>query len=112
MQSKKIYFGIPMLILLTTILFFSCSKESTQGPTDVYMEGTSFSPSTLTISAGTTVTWTNKSSFIHTVSSYTGLFDSGDMGKNDTFSYTFASPGTYEYHCIHHTGMTGSIIVQ
>lgn len=78
----------------------------------VGMTASSFTPDVLTIKAGTTVTWTNESSLTHTVTSDTDLFDSGNMGKGDTFSYTFTTAGTYTYHCIPHKAyMIGTIIV-
>jgi plastocyanin len=71
-----------------------------------------FDPPTLTIKEGTTVTWTNTDSTIHTVTSDTGLFDSGDMAQGATFSFTFTTAGTYVYHCLpHHAKMEGTIIV-
>jgi plastocyanin len=71
-----------------------------------------FDPGTLTIKEGTTVTWTNTDSVVHTVTSDTGVFDSGDMAQGATFSYTFTTAGTYVYHCLpHHAKMMGTIIV-
>jgi plastocyanin len=61
---------------------------------------------------GTTVTWTNLDSTVHTVTSGTGAFDSGALGQNATFSYTFNSRGTFNYHCTLHPFMTGKVIVE
>lgn len=84
----------------------------------VTMEGISFIPGDLTVEVGTTVKWTNDSSVIHTVTSGTDgthddIFNSGDMGPNDEFSYTFNEVGTFPYFCIPHVnqGMTGTITV-
>ncbi len=75
-----------------------------------------YAPQSITIPAGTAVTWTNEDSVIHTVTSADGsgtdagttdLFDSGSMGKGDTFSYTFTEPGTYDYLCVPHRSMAG-----
>lgn len=86
---------------------------------DVTMEGISFLPDELTVDVGTTVTWSNESSVIHTVTSGTdgthdGIFDSGNLSPDEEFSYTFDEAGTYPYYCIPHVnqGMTGTIIVQ
>lgn len=70
-----------------------------------------FSPATLTVKVGTTVTWTNQDSAAHTVTSDTGLFDSGNMPQGKSFSYTFTTAGTYAYHCTYHAMMKGSIVV-
>lgn len=93
--------------------------NGTPASNEVSMEGISFLPETLTVEVGTTVTWTNNSNVIHTVTSGTdgnhdGLFDSGNVAANEQFSYTFNETGTYPYFCIPHVnqGMTGTIIVE
>ncbi len=71
-----------------------------------------FSPATVTVAVGTTVTWTNKDSVAHTVTSDTGAFDSGNLSPNGTYSYKFTTSGTFPYHCGIHTYMKGTVIVQ
>lgn len=76
-----------------------------------------FSPATLTVSVGTTVTWTNMTGAPHTVTSNDGKsFDSGintPIGaQGGTFSFTFTKAGTFAYHCQFHTFMMGTIIVK
>jgi plastocyanin len=71
-----------------------------------------FSPATLTIKAGTSVTWTNKDSVAHTVVSDSGIFSSGSLATNATYSYTFKTAGTFTYKCSIHPSMTGTITVQ
>lgn len=70
-----------------------------------------YSPGTLTVAAGTTVTWVNQDVVIHTVTSDDGLFDSGSMRPGDRFSLTFATPGTFTYACIPHPFMRGTVVV-
>lgn len=72
----------------------------------------SFQPSTLTISAGTTVFWTNNDSTTHTITSDTGVFSSGDLPPGSSFSHTFSSAGSFGYHCSIHPSMKGTIMVQ
>ena len=83
------------------------------GQAAVAMQNTQFQPNVLTVKVGTTVTWTNKESLQHTVTSDTGLFDSGLLSQGGTFSYTFTKAGEYSYYCTPHRGlgMTGKIIV-
>ena len=69
-----------------------------------------FNPGTITVKAGTTVTWTN-TGVTHTVTSNTGLFDSGHLGSGDTFTFTFSKAGTYAYHCAIHSAMKGEVTV-
>lgn len=83
-------------------------------PASVTIQNLAFSPPTLTIPQGTTVTWTNKDGFPHTSTSDTNnLWDSGAIsGNGGTFSFTFTlAPGTYTYHCSIHTFMMGSVTV-
>ena len=91
-------------------MIVSCKSDSTVA-NQISISGTSFSPKSLSVTVGTTVTWTNKEAITHTVTSDTGLFDSGDITNGQTYKYTFTTAGTYAYHCTHHAGMTGTIIV-
>jgi hypothetical protein len=78
----------------------------------VIIKNFSFQPSTLTVSAGTAVTWENQDSAPHTVSSNAqGLFDSGTLAPGKKFTFTFSTPGSYGYHCNIHSGMKGTIVV-
>ncbi len=68
-------------------------------------------PATFDVKVGQTVTWKNLDNVPHTVTSNTGLFQSGNIDAGATYSYTFAKPGTYYYTCDYHTWMTGAIVV-
>jgi plastocyanin len=70
-----------------------------------------FNPASLIVTAGTTVKWTNKDGIIHNVTSNTGVFSSGSIPDNGTFSYTFSTAGTYQYHCTIHPSMTATVVV-
>jgi len=82
--------------------------------------GSQFNPVTLTVAAGTTVTWENGDGIAHTVTSATGSADTYDMAlASGTVSHQFATAGTYNYYCKNHgfngtppTGMHGTITVQ
>ena len=78
---------------------------------EVMIHNFSFLPQTITVAKGTTVTWTNMDNATHTVTSNTGLFNSGNLGTGSTFRFTFNTPGTYTYHCSIHGSMTGTVIV-
>jgi plastocyanin len=82
------------------------------GLNEVWIQGMAFVPATITVAAGTTITWTNKDGIAHTVTSNTGVFDSGSVADNGTFSFQFNNVGTFEYHCSIHTSMTGTVTVQ
>ena len=78
-----------------------------------------FEAQTITIAAGDTVTWNVEGNFGHTVTSESGVFDSGQdpLQQGDTFSFTFNEPGTYPYYCRFHggpggVGMSGTVVVE
>lgn len=85
---------------------------STGSTIEISIADFSFSPKEVTIKAGTTVTWTNQDSAVHTVTSDTEVFDSGNLEKGKSYSYTFTTVGTFTYYCTpHRANMTGTIIV-
>ncbi|MFC2021001.1 cupredoxin family copper-binding protein [Chloroflexota bacterium] len=88
----------------------------TSSPTSAIFEldiaNFAYSPATITVPAGTTVTWYNRDSTPHTVTTREQMFDSGRMTQGETFSYTFTDKGTFEYYCIFHPYMTGKVIVE
>ena len=69
-------------------------------------------PATLTVPAGTMVTWTSHDDEPHTVTSSETVFASPGLDADETFSYTFTTPGAYTYHCALHPHMNGTIIVK
>jgi amicyanin len=71
-----------------------------------------FSRPTLTVPAGTTVTWLNRDEDLHTVVSTTLAFKSAGLETDEAYSYTFTKPGVYEYFCTLHPLMTGKVIVK
>lgn len=90
----------------------SATDQPVSSTVSVNIKGFAFDPSELSIKTGTTVTWTNQDGVNHTVTSDTGLFDSGELGKGSTFSYTFTKAGVYTYYCIpHHQNMKASVTV-
>jgi plastocyanin len=78
----------------------------------VTIQNFSFGPATLDVAVGTTVTWTNKDSTNHTVTANDGSFDSKAISPGATFTQTFATAGTFAYHCSIHSTMTATITVK
>jgi plastocyanin len=112
------------IILLSSVFIISnsCNKDNTYGDSggggskgpganEVFIQNMAFNPVSKTVTVNSTITWTNKDGTDHTVTSNTGLFDSGTVKSNGTFSYTFNAEGTYSYHCTFHPTMTGTIQV-
>jgi plastocyanin len=72
----------------------------------------SFSPNPVEVKVGETVTWVNVDSGRHTVTSKDdGVFDSGMIGKGQSFSFTFDKAGEYSYYCEPHPNMVGTVVV-
>lgn len=119
------------MFLVTGSIFNGCKSNST-GPysmssggggnpppvNQISLENIAYNPGSKTINKGTKLTWVNKDSYTHTVTSGypgnpDGVFDSGNMGSGASFSYTFNTTGTFKYYCrIHGSIMTGTVIVQ
>jgi amicyanin len=79
----------------------------------IAIQNYAFSPASLTVQVGDTVTWTNEDSAPHTVTVTSGpvKFDSGTLQKGQSYSYTFGTAGTYSYYCAVHPDMTGKVVV-
>lgn len=72
-----------------------------------------FTPEAIRVVIGlnNTVLWRNNDDFMHTVTSTSELFDSGEMNPRDTFRYTFGKQGIYHYYCIPHPWMKATVTV-
>jgi plastocyanin len=90
----------------------------------VTIKNYAFAPQTITVNAGTRVTWKNADGFDHhlasanslkTTAKVTGMFSSGVLRKGSTFSFTYKKKGTYYYECTIHASMTsmhGKVVVK
>ena len=78
---------------------------------EVKIANFTFDPPTLTVKAGTIVTWVNADDIPHVVSEKDGKFRSSALDTDDKFSQTFSTAGTVEYFCAIHPHMTGKIVV-
>jgi len=79
----------------------------------VLIDNFTFNPQQLTVKAGTTVTWTNKDDIPHGIASANNAFSkSKALDTDDSYSFTFTTPGTYAYFCYIHPHMTGTIVVE
>jgi amicyanin len=76
------------------------------------IQNLAFSPNPITITVGSTVTWTNRDGAPHTVTADDGSWGStSTLGQGGTYSHVFASPGSYTYHCAIHPFMKGTVVV-
>jgi plastocyanin len=78
----------------------------------VAISGFSYSPGTVTVAVGDTVTWTNSDAQGHTATADGGSFDTGTLGNGETGTVTFSAAGSFPYHCTIHPQMTGTVVVE
>lgn len=93
-------------------LAVACGAAHAAEPIKIGVKNFMFNPVTITVTAGSQVTWVNLDDEPHTVASDAGLFRSGGLDTNETFSFKFDKPGTYHYTCSIHPKMIGTVIVQ
>lgn len=109
--------------LLAVTLGAGCFSERSTGPDDatpctssgtddcvVVMSDNAFAPATLRITAGSTVTWRNQGASPHTSTS--GDWDSGTLMPGAEFGHAFPAAGTFDYECVFHAGMEGTVVVE
>ncbi len=109
-------------LVVLAALATGCGSSSA---TTVTISGNQLDKPTLTVSAGTAVTWVNADQTANTITSDgvntdsslktkagPGQFNSGPLNPNETFSFTFDTPGTYKYSSVIHGYITGMVIVQ
>ena len=87
------------------------------GVTHVFIHNNAYQPANIQVVWGTTVSWTNQDTAIHSVvlphisDSETDIMESGPLDKGQTFNYTFLARGTFQYYCIEHQDMIGIVTV-
>ena len=117
MKSRSHYLGITAVTLLALALFVlpqsSSAADNPAATVVIKIDNFSFAPQTVTVPAGTQVTWTNQDDIPHTiVSDDKTTFKSPALDTDERFSFTFTKAGTYEYFCSIHPKMTARIVVQ
>jgi plastocyanin len=115
--------------LATTATLAACGGASAKERSVKMTAAMTFDPPALTVNVGETVTWRNDSAMVHTVTADPAAlrdpslielppgaapWDSGNIGIDESWSYTFATPGRYRYVCVPHViaGMVGEITVE
>lgn len=79
--------------------------------TEVTITNFAFTPAALKVERGETVIWTNRDEEPHTVVAQDNSFHSPGMDANGTYSFTFTTPGTFDYLCSIHPFMHGTVVV-
>jgi len=100
-----------VLVSVAAVGLSSPNKADAQGTQAIDIANFAFSPASVTIEAGTTVTWTNSDGVTHTATGTGGEFDTGNIASGASASITFDNEGTFNYICSIHPQMTGTIVV-
>jgi len=118
-RGKLIAPAIALMVSFAILTFTGClgggGGGGGTGGTSISISGFAYVPANITVSVGTTVTWTNNDPVDHTVTTDPGApvaFDSGTISTGSHFSHTFSVAGTYHVHCTIHTFIHGVVIVQ
>jgi len=116
-MTRRLIFRMAALLLLPVAIVAFRNQSARAGspdaaPNQVKIDNFSFTPATLTIAPGTTVTWINRDDVPHTVVSDDKIFKSKVLDTDEQFSFTFTKPGTYPYFCSVHPKMTAQIVVR
>jgi plastocyanin len=102
--------GAATAVMLAVVVLPGWAQDAAASA--VSIDNFTFTP-TLTVKAGTTVTWNNKDDIPHGIASENNAFRrSKALDTGDKFAFTFTTPGTYKYFCYVHPHMTGTIVVQ
>ena len=95
-----------LMLAFAAVAVMAAGSQST-----VQIADYAFKQPTITVAAGTEISWTNHDDDPHTVTADDKSFDSKGLGNGDTWSHTFTKPGKYTYHCSAHPFMKGTVIV-
>jgi plastocyanin len=90
----------------------STSPTATSAPNTVAIAGFAFGPSSVTVAKNTTITWQNKDNVAHTATADDGTWDTGSIAPGASKAITFATAGTFAYHCTVHPMMKAIVVVQ
>ncbi len=116
MKTRNFLNGF-LLVITTAVISFSCYKSKNDynnGSGNIYkvsIKNSGFTPATVTVVAGSTVSWKNDDTMIHGVTTADGSISSGDIAAGGTYTKTFSAAGTFNYYDTHNNSMTGVIIV-
>ncbi|HEX6507877.1 MAG TPA: cupredoxin family copper-binding protein [Chloroflexota bacterium] len=108
----------PLLLLVLSSLLVLGGLVAMRTPTQaqttttIHIQNFAFVPPSLTVAAGSTVTWVNDDATTHTSTADAGQWDSGPIASGQSYSHVFSQAGTFTYHCAIHPFMTATLVVQ
>jgi plastocyanin len=113
-MKRNTWILIVATLMVLALVAVSAIDSNAAGPptAEVKIDNFSFAPATLTVKAGTQITWTNGDDIPHTVVSEDQTFKSKVLDTGEKFTFTPSQPGTYSYFCSIHPKMTGKVVVE
>ena len=111
-QIRQLLFAATLGALAAPLLAAVLPVSAQNAPAAVAIENFTFNPQRIAIKAGTTVTWTNKDDIPHAIAATDKLFRSKVLDSDNSYSFTFTTPGIYAYFCSLHPHMTGTVVVE
>ena len=116
MQRNVTLLMLGMFVSAGTILFVSnraMAADAKPTTVEVRIDNFSFGPASVTVPAGTEITWVNHDDIPHTVmSDDKTTFKSHPLDTDEKFTFKFDKPGTYQYFCSIHPKMTATVVVK
>lgn len=127
MSQKGITIAVALVLVLLVGAWIATKSNVVKAPTtetqttqsiqpvsgnSVTISNYAYSPSTITVKVGDTVTWTNQDSVQHSATADDKSWDTGLLAQGKSGSVTFSKAGTFTYHCSIHPMMHGTVIVQ
>lgn len=108
--------SLALIAGMVAAAILSCNNDDDGSPEPeaeaVVIDNMTFSPGTLSVSVGTTVTWINNDDVDHTTTSSDGEWNSGILEPGESFSHSFNETGNFDYICTLHPDMTGQVAVE
>jgi plastocyanin len=111
-KNMRISFAMMSLAAIGCLATLGPTTAGAAEQAKIIIKDFMYAPMSLTVRSGTTVTWVNMDDEPHTVVSDTGLFRSGGLDTNETFSYTFDKQGSYRVTCSIHPRMVATVVVE
>ena len=109
---RSVILSVLFLLAILALEISNLSAPAQTADATVTIDNFTFEPQRLTVKVGTTVTWVNQDDIPHALASNAKVFKSKALDTDDKFSFTFATPGVYDYFCSMHPHMTGTILVE
>jgi plastocyanin len=112
LTKRNLWLALTLVLVGVIFTGYSRTAPANTEENEIVIQNFAFEPSTLTVKAGTKVTWVNRDDEPHTATATDKRFNSKTLENGDRFSTEFTEPGTYKYYCALHPKMTGQVIVK